>query len=402
MSVLSVLFPGQFVDAFVYGDALYAWTSAGQIAHLPMRRIAEEAHRQQGMPRALAEAAFVDNRLFDGLEARDSFERDWAWEARDLGLAPIVTSDLGPISVYDMLITHFTLYVSTSEGLFSTRLAPRAYSPSVRDRPRLEQRIEGRVLGAAYSFGAIAMAVGRAGSWALVNEFDFTREFASGKRQLTDVSTGGVGWVGTTFYIQPEENLVRFFASDLRQGRKDPRRKNRMPRVLAGVTPLSEDVIDLPSIDALGSRGRLLPVAGGFALMVGGRLWVTPVGRWEGELVPRGVPALIAQIEERVWSVGETVGGFAVETASKVLALQQEGSLVALSEPVISLRAFPESRRYRRLVTATSERGLTVFFMGGIHPYPRDLRWHRGPDETREEIASDWGGPAFDLTAPSA
>jgi hypothetical protein len=108
---------------------------------------------------------------------------------------------------------------------------------------------------------------------------------------------------------------------------------------------------------------------------------------------------VIADNVPDVWDVIETDGGYAVETSTGVFGVEA-GRYVDLSDrPVISTRGYPDSRRYRRIVTTTSSAGLTVICMTGTHPYPREL-WYRADDVDTALEKEHWGALQAVRVAP--
>lgn len=401
MSVLALTLPGKFVDAYVYADRLLAWERSGTILSWNMSRLATIAAEEGHLPRRLAKAALDDNRLFSD-EGTESPRSDEAFviECPPDSIAP---TDMSGIALYDLLVTRFTVFMSTSEGLFSLWLRQGLADPTVDGVPEL--RMAGRVLGADYHFGGIVVAAGHRGTWALVNEFGFSKKAYRGVTQFTHETAAESGWFGQTLYEMDDDGNHRFYSAVLHEGSRARGSKRRNPRVVVGVERYHEDAVYLPILREQGgqlassvspSKGRRLifPVRSSLVRQVNRQLWVSPVGRWSGAFTQRADAAVIAENVTDVWDVVETDGGYAVETRAGVFGVEEERYVEVSSRPVISIRAYPNSRRYRRLVTTTSSSGLTVICMTGAHPYPKS-KWYRTDDDGGIALETERWGDLF-------
>ncbi len=63
-----------------------------------------------------------------------------------------------------------------------------------------------------------------------------------------------------------------------------------------------------------------------------------------------------------------------IETDQSIVYLYSDGPRTMIEREVISLRAYPRSKRHRRMITATIDGGLLIAVLLGEHVMPTSAR----------------------------
>jgi hypothetical protein len=342
-------------DAFIYGTQLYCWTFDKKL------RIYDVAH----IERALQDAQTVDGAatsyaLFHsrGMGATPAMISAWEriWTRGDNVNVPVtidgeqlphksVAVDAAVVDVLDMLVFYNRLYLGTGAALFAVEAFDPAQPPS---RLRMDACVKQTCYGVSAGLGAVAASCAEKGLYLVL---EVNAEQQRPRKAASQSLRAEIGYA--TVVNHRSRDVVEFLAgqtADTKHGRvlTEVRR--------ARVADSTRDVIgqDLGhGVDlALWDQSRLVVFRKGTVSSVG-------VAR-TGDVRALGRSRDLGTYGEEVTVLGAARVGrrFAIETDDTVLVAGEDETVVVPTGPVISLRTYPRSIRYRRLVTATSEAGL--------------------------------------------
>lgn len=376
-SSISVLIEGNYVDAHLYGGLLLAWDDRGRLIIVSTEAVASAVAEATALPRGIARAAFVDNKLLhDPKDRRHSLDlmrgeltgrpqtvvnlRLESLDPRFFAVAPNVT-------VLDLMATYGRLFIATDDALFSVPFD----SSHVGD---LRKRLAHRCLATTPRWGVVSASCGDAGAWALLNETDVSGGPARRAEQIDVGVSVRHSWLGSSLLSFDDDNQIEMFKAAV------PMRKGQR-RLALGFSSI-DDSDDLEgagwwfpaSDDPLGLRGAdfVTAFAGLLVAARDGLVQATRISTWSGFPQPFGETAQLAEIGGRVLSVAETDGGFVVETDDELHYLTDGDPELLVDRETISLRAYPRSKRHRRAVSATVDGGLLISALLGSHPLPVD------------------------------
>jgi len=272
-----------------------------------------------------------------------------------------VALDLDASSLLDMLIFYDRLYFATDGGLFS--LGSQGIEVNNRvHRPEL--RVSDPYYSASAGLGAVAASCGSKGLRLLLHDFDSEGRGTKSTKAAGESLRAELGYGSVVNFKSLTDYEFLVGATE-----KGPRGENIListRRASKSFDGPSERLIEQDPPDyVLWDRSRLLVFVDGQGVSVGVdiRSDARPLGRSRTVVHYGGV--LGSVLSAAVLKGAVSIEG---EHAVAVVADNDE-TAVAPTGAVISMRTYPRSHRYKRLVTVTSETGL---WMIGVGPDRRD------------------------------
>lgn len=349
-------------DVFVYRTSLFAWTYDSTIWVFEIDAI-EHAIRQSLVedPQA-AEAACFQLFHSNGVGANVGQhkymnvvgERDADIEIfLDAESIPheIFQTHLEANSLLDVLVYSDRTYAGTDEGLF--QLIPP--EPGVRT-VLFSKRIDYACHSVSASLGSVAASCGEAGLRVLFNDFNYLAGRPSQQRNVAPLSDRATFGSGGLFNFASRD-MFTFLDGE---SEASTLQRSRVPdQVLVGVEPVEtfassdeqrslflEDGLDY----TLFSRQRLIALRDG--QLSASRLRRDEYGRRIVNTVHK-----LGRYQGRPLSVCETSSTVLIETSTGLFSAEgaSEGVDFLPVGPTVSLRTFPNSKRYLELVSRTAE-----------------------------------------------
>jgi hypothetical protein len=375
VSSIGVVIPGRFVDAYVYMDFLFACEASGRARMFSLDDIAREAANASRVPHAQARALFADNRLLAGGNLQASnFQGDVVEVPAGSLAAEEVPLSINAATVFDTTITYLTLFLATDAGLLSVPLDP----GTRRSMNMPSVRLSLPCYQANPRWGGVAASCGRDGLWALVNEWGFG-EVERQTSQLDEAESNRNAWMGFSLVSFAGRADLKAFSADVPMGRG----KKRIASQFSEDTFSVGDFVPGRMLDDLSDPWTLVAAVGGaIVLITRDEVLLIPTLRHEGALwsFANGTKS-IGSVSSRPLNVVETDGGYVIETSRSLYYYHAEGQQQVIDQEAIAVRAYPRSRRFRRLITATVEGGVLLACMLGEHPFPRS-EWFPTLSET--------------------
>jgi hypothetical protein len=342
-------------DAFIYGTQLYCWTFDKKLRIYDVSSIERMLHAHHPEHGAAISYALFHSRGVGATPAMvDAWERAWTapeksddrvtLDAERVPYASIAV-DRAVVDVLDMMVFYNRLYLGTGAGLFTVEAFDRQEPPT---RLRITPRIKQTCYAVSGGLGAVAASCGDKGLYLLL---DITAEARRSPKAASQSLRSEIGY-GTVANHRSRDDVELLAGETVDTDRGRVLTGVRRPRAGASASrQVAQDLgggIDL----TLWDQSRLVVFRAGAVSSVG-------VAR-SGDVRALGRTRELATYGERLTPLSAARVGhhFAMETDEAVVVAGDAGTGVVQTGPVISLRTYPRSVRYRRLVTATSESGL--------------------------------------------
>jgi hypothetical protein len=346
-------------DAFIYGTRLYCWTFERKI------RIYEIADVERALEVADPDCGPATNyALFHSRGLGASAAMVTAWHSAALRRQhgetfvsingedlPYKTLDVDArgVDVLDMLIFYNRLYLGTDAGL----LAAEPFDPG--DPPRrlrMQPRVKKTCYAVSGGLGSVAASCGEKGLYLLFDTNAWLGKGGSPRKAAAHSLRAEIGAASVVNHRARGE--VEFLAGHTRDTARG--------RVLIDVrhAMVSDEGRPAASLTALNSgvevalwdQSRLVTFHNGHMSSIG-------IARREDQRT------LTRARELGTYDAGPTILGasrvghtFALETEDSIIVAAEAETARISTGAIVSLRAYPRSKRYLRLVTSTSERGL--------------------------------------------
>jgi hypothetical protein len=277
-------------------------------------------------------------------------------------------------AVNDMMMYYDKLFLSADSGLFQLDI----FDPDQR-RPqnnpiRAGHRTNGPCFTAAAGLGAVAASCGDNGLYILFDVINDNEHELDAKR-VSDLSVRSeIGWGAVVNHRSGEE--LEFLSGTISRTGKRPHLSAVETVAITGREGLIANVAspqDYRSNFTLWDRGRLATFLGGQALS----LSVTKNADGTRAIRHANTIAHYNTLAPIVVSVARAGSCFAMETPENLI-IASKASLIAVDTgPIISMRTFPRSRRYTRLIMATTADGLWLIATGygSSRECPEDEEW---------------------------
>lgn len=390
MTQLSIRIPGRFIDAHLYGEHLYAFDHAGRLSAFSLRSIADQLARATSMSRSAANALVVDQKLLSMYGCPvDPAMRSIAEDASrsqsastgpiELAAKSLQQTHLGYTSdafVLDMMISYWTIFVSTEDGLFSLPIS--ADEEISDDEPKLRLNQPCRMSSARW--GAVTASCLQSGTWSLLSEVSGLPTKDRRREQVSEVFSSRHAWAGGSLFAYDSATTYNVFKANIPKKPKKKRKKGDR-RVVDGFSMERDlgllDPVAANSLTPEPERKHRQFVTTLGTTLFGineGQCYVNSLSNWGGQIHSVDGLTSLGRVDGRPEAVVETDGGYVVETRAALSYVSRDGVSTAADVETISLRSYPQSRRFRRAITATTDSGLVLSVLLGDHPFPKSQR----------------------------
>jgi hypothetical protein len=349
VEVISVQLQGErLIDMFAYRGFLYGWNFENQLLVYSVDSIIGELGASYG-PRGLAAAygLFCSRGIGATDEMKTAFNNRSAdtAEALEVSTLPLVRAEnvASFKHVIDMKITYDRLYLATEMGLFILSLLPARLIEEQVFSPHLER--EGECIAVSTGLRAVGASFGTEGLYVVSNDVsELMGPRTSRFLPVTSVRSSLGASKLVNFPSQEETQIIPISVAH-----------DKSARAVALSEVLIGDV-ESASLRTIGSNGyvfwdpryrRMFDVAQRLA---------DSTGRWFTEKDEQELPNESDPI--KVISAAFT-GNYSLilETTDGIVAVRDGEDHLVQTGSMFSVRAYRDSWRYRRLVTATSESG---------------------------------------------
>jgi len=359
MRYLSLLLTGGPIeDAFIYRTSLYCWTFDRRLRIYQVADL-ERSVRQAAEQRQADELTYA---LFHSRGLGASPAQVAAWKESgpgerqneplviDAEAVPYVEIDVRfeANALLDLLIFYDRLYLASDNGLLS--IDP--FDPSDSGRPLLpEQRIADPCFSAGGGLGAVTASCGPKGLRILLDDHRWAGAKRAPRKAASESIRAEVG-AGTVVNHRSRADF-EFLAGTTAETpggrlltsvkRAKLHRSERASEVLSPVGGPDFTLWD---------RARLLAFDGGRILSL------SVIANEDDRRINNVRELGRYDSSTRVISATRVGRTYAIETDESVVLAGDFETRTANTGPVVSLRAYPKSRRYLRLISATSGAGL--------------------------------------------
>lgn len=378
-----MLIKGDYVDSYLYGGWLLVWDGQGRLAVVSTESLAAVTAEVVGVPRAAAQAAFVDNKRLLGTGAGE-LARLKKSRLVSKATGDVVTLDMRELepryysvapdaSVLDLMVTYYRLYISTDDALLTARL-------DREDVTDIRKRLPHRCLVTSPHLGSISASCADLGTWLLFNEYRSFGWTDPRTEQVDEFESVRHAWSGSTLLSFDQWNRMDAFRAVVEERDHE--------RALAAVVEQHVDSELLSnfwlrtSLDELGEPAGDVDLQANFVTAftgmlfaaVGGRLLAVPVANWYEQFQQARSTHDLGPFEGRVLSAADTEAGFVIESDSALTYLAAGHTERLIEREVVSLRSYLRSKRHRRAITATVDGGLLISTLLANHPAPHSAR----------------------------
>ncbi|MBF4563122.1 hypothetical protein ITJ43_13365 [Microbacterium sp. VKM Ac-2870] len=335
----------QVADVFAYRSWLFALTFDGQVLAYTVGELAAQLSSRHGADGRIASYALFSSK---GIGADEALKSEWRQydHARSISLrlGPGSHLDLGfraeSLAVLDMHVYYNKIYVATDQGTWMALLQKSGRDEAVIGEPHRITNDATESLSAG--MGAVAASLGRNGLAVFLDAW----VGGSGRQQRIERESlrSTLGWGRAINY--PTDSSYQTLDVERRQHKGRP--------VLDTVKAPEGDPVELSDGSyALWESGRLL---------VGDAAGTSSLGQ-DRESSRSKVIAERADrtVTRRPLWIGPTGNGLIVTETAEALEAGRGSRLMTIYRGEIgSVRTFPGSQRYRRLIAATVEGGLLL------------------------------------------
>lgn len=377
MIVAKILIRGAFEDAYAYMGRLHVLTQQNTVRALNLEVAA--AALEKRLPYLSPAPTFLFARndwlasgpvraMLQNSVNRAEFMRLLGSIASDDDRSEFFSSEsefdlkVGDGRIVDLEFYSTRLYVATTRGVFDLNIHWDDVTPAGEIRKRLDARCF--AISAAYS--AINASCGADGLFSAFGEFTARHSAADGAlNQLAERSVR-TGWAGYDMVNYATNSSLTLLETQ-HEAYAGHRGSDRQIVVAVKAERPSHSIFealrhryDLPPEMVqyvFNSRSTLFINAFDQRFLTVGLRWGFDFEEGEADLQPSAV-RVYEGVHGRVLRAMPTKVGVLVETADKVWLFSEGHWLVLHDGPAINVRTFPASKRYKNLVTITTEEGV--------------------------------------------
>jgi len=402
MKTANLFIAGQFDDALLYMGRLLVFTARRSLLVWDIDQLANQVTARLPQCGAMPTFMFARNDWFDtpATQRLLNDEATLRLLTAQMDAFPNVLEmkDASPLQQLDLPGVHGPLldvgaywrrlYVGTTVGLFHVDLeweSDRRLSPY-----DSEKRLEGRCLHISVGFGAVCASCGDDGLFFKTDEFGWLNRPAQEFRHYS-VRSLRTEWLGANLVNYSSPTEFKFIGTNTENRRRvreqgnvlDERRVPEERRVIVFVEGPQElnyltDLLGVRPDDiqfAYNSADRF------FINTTSGEMIQLTLKRPRRKRLPK--PAGVEHYEAapaQVLSAHSTSVGVVFETESSVVLFSRGLWRPIITSPVLSVRTFQRSIRYRQLVATTMSEGVLLTGLFDDEPY-----WH---PERKEAVES--------------
>lgn len=368
MQLFSLLLVGAPIeDVFIYRTSLYCWTFENHLRIYAIADIEAAATAIDPERSSLINYLLFHSRALGTSPDQQLAWREWAgsYKTDDVRDAPIVIDGEGvpyvelnvqmeSDALLDLLMYYDRLYLATNGGLYAVE----SFDPTELLSRTLdtELKIPDACYSASAGSGTIAASCGPMGLRLVLDDFRWSSHGGETRKASDESMRSEIGYGSIVNHRSRFD--YEFLATTVESTRKGPvlidtRRADitRSPYISNRLGDNEQD-IDFTFWDS----SRLVIFGGGTALSV------SVITSDDQRLLNRAREVgVYRDVIDRVISAARVERSFAVESDRSVAFISRNEIKQVETGRVVSLRTYPNSLRYQRLTTVTSEEGLWMF-----------------------------------------
>lgn len=331
------------LDVFAYRSYLFVLTHDGHLLSYDVQELAQNMHSAYGEDGLIVAYGLFSSKGIGAFPAMRTAWRAFDHETSrriDLRFPPTqVTGFAIEASAYlDMRIFYGSLYIATDVGTFRVPLEKSGQLP--RDGSSVERLLSEPTTSLSTGMGAVGASLGEEGLAV------FTGVVSSDERQQMRIESrslrSSIGWGAAVNYPTHDSyEILETEVEDDASGRRRLKSVALSEKLLSGSTRIQEGSY------SVWESGRLL---------IADTHGVTSFGRIPGRRRPP-----IGRAEVRPLWMGATGNGWFVrECSDHIVVSRNRISHSLYNGEVASIRTFPTSQRYKRLIASTVEDGIVL------------------------------------------
>lgn len=389
MKCLRLFIPIKALDAFLYGGHLFAVLADGAFAALPISVILQKLPRHYSDSLGLLEMAFARNDWMENAQARATFASTALTKALRALWAATADADLSPHltrtdwffldSVQDVHLQDFRLYamrvyLGTRSGTFEARLRLDNGEIGSELESSFQRVYDATTLGLSARAGEVAISAGDAGLFhGTISDYHTPLRVNATAAASRSVRTA---WSGFDILNYENHNAFTYLKNRTKTLTKRPylflpgddsAQKIAIRRfgiATYSMASLLHDIAIEPSdvAFAFNTTSKCF-----FVLTNGSVVWTSldresavPRLRHRLHTIARVKSSTASPHYGRVYGASAGAMGTVIEYFDKVVLLSHNELTLLHNSSAISVRVFPTSNRFRRIVLITTEDG--IFF----------------------------------------
>ncbi len=371
-AIRRVLLRGPIEDAFIYRSSVLCWTYSGSILRVPVPAIERALARDYGdAGLAVSSLLFHSGGLGATAEQSEVWWRSVAYgsEGSDPGAIEIDLSTvehsehrigIDADDVLDMLAYADRLYLATDGGLFSNELSPADGA----EMERATHRIVSPTYAASASYGAVAASCGEAGLQMLFDDFGWSGRTADHRAQKVSDYSVRAEYASGRLLNYRSRSEIELFRGDIVDATAPGSPHDG--RVIVGLEASEQEGSNLLEKFDSGDAEFVTSWLGKLVVLSNGLAMSRTLRRHHDRLAVQGDVKTIGRYQGRPVSAVRVRDRLIIETTEELLAvvpsaIESDAGYERIGTGlVVSLRAFPNSKRYRDMAIATSEDGLNL------------------------------------------
>ena len=379
MALIGLTLRGPIEDAFIYRSTILCATYSKQLLRLDVTTVENALRRHYGpFGDACAYLMFHSRGLgadHPQVAAWHALRNEWAVEGYkehfELDLSELEHDEevlnVDADDVLDMIAYFNRLYLATDGGLYSTNVY-RHRGDAASDPKR---RMPIPTISTSVSYGAVAASCGDQGLQVIFDDFGWLGSRSNGKVQKMSDYSLRVEYASGRLLNYRSQSDIELFRGDVT--RSNGKSRSSIQRAMTSMSEASHEQAILSrafSVDH-SSEDLIMTSPGSIMILANGQAWSRRLRTHAKQLVVQGPLQSLGRYEGRPIAVTPIADRVAVETTEDLFVISPETEdtsgecLSAEVGPVVSMRGFPRSKRYRNVAIASNDVGLNLI---GIVP----------------------------------
>lgn len=374
MAPIRLTLRGPIEDAFIYRSTILCATYSKQLLRFDVATI-EKALQQQYGPFGDACAYLLFHSRGLGADRpqiaawralRDEWAADGHDEHFDLDLSELEHDEevlnVDADDVLDMIAYFNRLYLATDGGLYSTNVY-RHRNDTVSSP---ECRMPIPTFATTVSYGAVAVSCGDNGLQVIFDDFGWLGSHSNGKAQRVSDFSLRVEYASGRLLNYRSRSDIELFRGDV--VRSDEKSRSSVRRAMTSMSGATDEQAILSRAVSLNesSADLITTSPGSIMILANGKAWSRTLRTRAKQLAVQGPLQSLGRYEGIPIAVTPIADRIAVETTEDLFIISPDtgdssGECVSAGVgPVVSMRGFPRSKRYRNVVIASNDIGLNL------------------------------------------
>lgn len=388
MTPIRLTLRGPVEDAFIYRSTILCATYSKQLLRFDVATV-EKALQQQYGPFGDACAYLMFHSRGLGADrpqiaAWRALRNDWAADGHDehfyLDLSELEHSEevlqIDADDVLDMIAYFNRLYLATDGGLYSTNVY--RHRDDTTSFP--ERRTPIPTFATTVSYGAVAASCGDNGLQVIFDDFGWIGSHSNGKVQRVSDFSLRVEYASGRLLNYRSGSDIELFRGDV--VRSDEKSRSPVRRAMTSMSEASDEQAILSRAFSLDqSAADLITTSpGSIMILANGQAWSRTLRTHAKQLEVQGSPMFLGRYEGVPIAVTPVADRIAVETTEDLFVISpgtedSSGECVSVGVgPIVSMRGFPRSKRYRNVAVASNDIGLNLIgIVPGVYDFSESI-----------------------------